>query len=42
MWRAGADATGRSNHFFDLPDMERSSQYAEREKRGLKRVLGPA
>ena len=42
MWRAGADATARSSHYFDLPDMKRSSKYPEREKRGLKRALGPA
>ena len=42
VWRAGADATGRNNHFFDLPDVKRSSQYPESEKRGLLRRLGPA
>ena len=42
VWRAGADATGRSNYFFDLPDVKRSSQYPESEKRGLLRRLGLA
>ena len=41
-WRAGADSTGRFERFYELPDVARSSQYPEREQRGLVRRLGPA
>ena len=42
MWRAGADATARQNHYFELPEVERQSQYGWREQRGRKRRLGAA
>ena len=42
VWRSGADSTGRFGRFYELPDVARSSQYPEREQRGLVRRLGPA
>jgi len=43
VWRTGANATARKNHYFELSKkVKRHSQYGEREHRGRKRRLGPA